>query len=285
MVLFVNGEKIEDSVIKQEIECLRPRYERFFMEMEPEKREVQLRQWSKENVIEQVLFRQYAESNCEPIPEEEIEAALEKPGRENELVVRPAEKLKKEDIATGLSAGCLTAKTKRLIKQICSKVGAPSDKEILKYYDDNKQQFAEPEQLRISHIVKHPNWQTDESAAQAIMSEAKRELDGGAAFEVVAAKYSDCPDNGGDLGYIVRGRMVEEFEDVVFNLGAGQVSDVFRTRFGFHIARVYDRKAAVSADIEQVRSRIIEQLKEQKQQAAIDVFIDELKSKAEIKEV
>jgi parvulin-like peptidyl-prolyl isomerase len=79
--------------------------------------------------------------------------------------------------------------------------------------------------------------------------------------------------------------MVEEFEDVVFNLGAGEVSDVFRTRFGFHIAKVYDRKPAVVPELEEVKGEIVDTLEKQMREEAIDEFIDGLKNKAKIEDI
>jgi parvulin-like peptidyl-prolyl isomerase len=79
--------------------------------------------------------------------------------------------------------------------------------------------------------------------------------------------------------------MVEEFEDVVFNLGLGEISDVFRTRFGFHIAKVYDRKPAAVSELKEVKGEIVETLKEQMRGKAIDEFIDGLKNKAKIEEI
>ena len=114
---------------------------------------------------------------------------------------------------------------------------------------------------------------------------AHDELKNGAVFETLIAKYSDCPDNSGDLGYITRGQMVEEFEDVVFNLGVNEVSDVFRTRFGFHIARLYDRKPAVIPALEEVKEQVVSELKEQMRNKAIDEFVDRLKSKAKIEKI
>ena len=87
------------------------------------------------------------------------------------------------------------------------------------------------------------------------------------------------------MGYVPRGQLVEEFEDVVFNLGIGEVSDIFRTRFGFHIAKVYDRKPAVVPSFEQVKPQIVSALKDKMQEKDIDDFIDQLRGKAKIEEI
>jgi len=72
---------------------------------------------------------------------------------------------------------------------------------------------------------------------------------------------------------------------VVFNLNVGEVSDVFRTRFGFHIARLYDRKPGVVPAHKEVRGHIVNEIAEQMRAKAINEFVDRLKTKAKIEEI
>ena len=284
MTLTINGQKIEDLAIQQEAERLRPDYERVFTELPPEDREKQLLEWSRENVIERVLINQQAKKTGKPIPDSELEAALAKvkeqylsKGPETvALSIEEQAKIKK-DIEMHI-------KVERLLAEVCKDVSEPSKDDILNFYNENKEQLKSAEQIKVSHIVKHMNFQTDQAAANDVIAKAQGELKQGALFEVVAAKYSDCPDNGGDLGFITRGQMVEEFEDVVFNMDVGEISDIFRTRFGFHIAKVYDRKPAAIPPFEEVKDRIVEKLKEQMRREAIEHFVDRLKSEAKIEE-
>lgn len=284
MTLIVNGEKIEDSVIQQEAERLRPGYEQAFKDMDPEKREAQLLDWSRENVIERVLINQEAKKNSDRIPQNQIDAVLAElkkryEGRQlpEELNAENEEKTK-EDIE-------LQMKVERMLQNVCKDVPEPSQEAVLKFYEENKEQLKSAEQVRVGHIVKHVSWQTDEAAAYDVIRKAQDELKNGAVFETLAQKYSDCPENGGDLGYITRGRMVEEFEDVVFNLNVGEVSDVFRTRFGFHIARLYDRKPGVVPGLEEAKGHIVNELAEQMRGKTVDEFVDQLKPKARIEEI
>jgi len=285
MALIVNGEKIEDSSIQQEVERLRPDYERVFTDQKPEEREAQLLDWSRENVIEKVLICQEAEKNGEKIPPEHVKATLAKlkeqyndPKKLYEDFNAESDEQIEKDIARQM-------RIEQRINKICENLPKPSRAAIQKYYDENQEQFKSGERARVAHIVKYVNWQTDEQTAYETMSRALEELKNGTAFETVVDKYTDCADSGGDLGFVMKGQMVEEFEDVVFNLGAGQTSDIFRTRFGFHIAKVYAREPAKVAGLEQVKDRITEILKEQIRSEAIDNFIDELKNKAKIEEV
>jgi parvulin-like peptidyl-prolyl isomerase len=284
MTLIVNGEKVEESAIKQEFERLKPHYEQAFKDQSLNEQKAQLLDWSKENVIEMVLIRQEAKTNGAPIPKDELESVLAKLKEQYADQEQFYKDFDTKDDAKIKETLEMQIKVERRLEDLCKDMPEPSQEDIVKYYDQNKEQFNSPEQIRVSHIVKHISWQTDETAAENIIKKAQDELKNGAVFETLAEKYSDCPENGGDLGYITRGQMVEEFEDVVFNLGIGQTSGIFRTRFGFHIAKLYDRKPPVLPPLKEIKADIVNTLKEQAKSKAIDDFIDKLKSKAKIEE-
>lgn len=73
----------------------------------------------------------------------------------------------------------------------------------------------------------------------------KKRIDNGESFEKLATEYSKCPSGkrGGALGSFGRGQMVKTFENAAFNLPTGQVSEPVKTEFGWHLIKVYDRKA------------------------------------------
>jgi parvulin-like peptidyl-prolyl isomerase len=280
MAIVVNGERIEDRDIEQEVQRLRPSYEQAFTEMEPAQREAQLAEWSRENVIERVLLRQEAKAGGKTVPAADIEAAL---ARLKEQYAKP------EDLYNEFGVDGddkiremieLQMKVEQTIRDIYAAAPEPSEREIAEYYEQNKEQFESGEQVRVAHIVKYVNWQTDETTASETVTRAREEIEQGAPFEAVVDKYTDCADSGGDLGYVMRGQMVEEFEDVVFNLNPGQVSGVFRSRFGFHVAKVYDRKPPTIAELKDVKKQIAETLREQKREQALGEHLDRLRSKA-----
>jgi parvulin-like peptidyl-prolyl isomerase len=284
MALIIEGERIEDSLIQQEVERLRPHYEQVFADKDPDQRDAQLLEWSRENVIERVLLKQHVSQNAEPVPSDQINTAFEQLTEQ----AGGLEQLKKqfgadseEQIKEQLE---LDMKIERTISQLCDDIDKPGKEAITDFYEQNKEQFTKPEEIRVAHIVKHIDGRVDDATAYDAIKKAHEELSSGGVFEAVALKYSDCPDNGGDLGYIARGRMVEEFEDVVFNLGQNQVSDIFQTRFGYHIAKVYDRKPQAIPQLKEVEEQIVNELKRQMADEAVDRFVDNLKSTAKIKD-
>jgi len=279
MALIVNGERIEDQEIEQEMQRLRPSYEQAFADKDPAEREVQLKDWSKENVIERVLLRQEAKKNGDPVPAADIDAAL---ARLQQRYEKPEDLYKDFNAVTDDSMKAMIEvqmRVERKINSIYAGVPEPAEGEIRACYDQNKERYTTGEQIRIAHIVKY------ERTALELVTQAHQEIQGGAPFEAVVGKYTDCPDNGGDLGYVTRGQLVEEFEDVVFHLNPGQVSDVFRTRFGFHVAKLYDRQPPALAPLTSIRGQIVDEVREQKREQALGDYLDGLRSKATIEEV
>jgi peptidyl-prolyl cis-trans isomerase C len=170
----------------------------------------------------------------------------------------------------------------QLVEGIKGQVKPLKSSEAGDYYRKNKDQFWMPELIHVAHIVRNVDDKNDEETARAAIEKAKEELDQGADFAELADRQSDCAGNGGDLGWFPRGQMVPEFEEVVFAMRRGEVSGIFRSTFGFHIARVLDRRAEGIAGFAEVRERIEGMLMAEKQQHALETFIDALKAQARI---
>jgi len=231
-----------------------------------------------------VLLRQEAKAGGLQIPPDEVDAAF---ARLKERYEKPEELYQEFNVDSDGKVKEmieLQMKVEHKISEIYASVAKPSEEEIRSYYEQNKEKFASGEQIRVAHIVKYVNWQTDEATAHETVAQAHQEITGGAPFEAVVDKYTDCADSGGDLGYVTRGQLVEEFEDMVFNLSPGQVSDVFRTRFGFHVAKVYDRRPPAIPPLKEIKDQIVEQAAEQKREQALGEYLDALRAKATVEE-
>ena len=102
--------------------------------------------------------------------------------------------------------------------------------------------------------------------AEEILKQAR----GGADFAELAKKNSEddaSAKNGGDLDYFGRGRMVPEFDTAVFAMQAGQISDLVKTQYGYHIIKLVDKKNATTRTLAEVRQQITDQLAYERAQA------------------
>ena len=141
----------------------------------------------------------------------------------------------------------------------------PTAAQIDAFYNENLQQFSNPEQVHALHIL----LKTEGKDAAAVRKQAEtvlKEARGGADFAALARKYSEdegSKGSGGDLNFFGRGSMVKPFEDAAFALAPGQISDLVQTDYGFHVIKVLEKRAAGQRPLAEVRDQIAEQLKGQ----------------------
>jgi peptidyl-prolyl cis-trans isomerase D len=136
-------------------------------------------------------------------------------------------------------------------------------------YNSNSQQYETPEQVRASHILLKTEGK-DDATVKAKAEELLKKAKAGADFAELAKANSEdeaSAKNGGDLDYFGRGRMVPEFDQVAFALQPGQISDVVKTQYGYHIIKTTDRKAATTRPLAEVRQQLSDQLSYERAQA------------------
>jgi len=275
MALFVNGQEISKEEVEAEKERLRSQHDKVFAEMEEKARDHQLCQWCRENVIERVLMVQAAQQRTPDIPEDHITNAYQHLLSQNPAITGADKDSTLADIKTQLQV-------ENLAQQITSFLPEPTEDQIEKFYNENIEQFTIPQTIHAAHIVFHPSQEITPDEQKEKLTDILSDISFGVDFAEIAAKVSDCGDDGGDLGYFARGKMVPEFEDVVFNMEVGQVSDVFQTEFGFHIARVLDKKSPIPCELKYAREIITKQLQQHAGEEAIAAFLDMQKAKAKI---
>lgn len=286
MTLYVNGEKVEDAVVEAEIARLRPSYQQAFKEQPENEQNQQLAAWSRENIIETVLFRQEAQKAFPEIADEEVQGVLtgllQQEGEmgpiRQQLEAGPAEQAK---LCQAVAA---QLQQEKFSQQITAGIAPPSDKQVRQYYQSHLDRFTMPEMAHVSHIVKHADSETDAEQMRSQMQDILDKLNNGTPFEQLACENSDCPDRAGDLGFFARGKMVPAFEEVAFNLAPGAHSDIFETEFGLHIAKVHEKRPAMPCPLEQVQEGIVRELDQQAKEKAIEQFLDAQKEKAVIEE-
>lgn len=175
---------------------------------------------------------------------------------------------------------------KMLEKEVESKVSI-SAAEIKKFYADNPDYFKTKDSVKASHIL----IKAEENADEKTVAEARKKIDAilaelkkGGDFAKIAQEKSEGPSGpkGGDLGYFGKGQMVKPFEEAVYKLKVGEVSDVVKTQFGFHVIKLVDIKKAGATPLSEVEESIKMFLKRQKGEEVFREFVAKLRSSASI---
>lgn len=150
------------------------------------------------------------------------------------------------------------------------------------YYDINEEEFTRPEQVQARHILLKVPSNASEEREAAIRTEAEallQQLRDGADFAELAQEHSEdtvSAEKGGDLGLFPRGQMVAPFDEAVFALEVGALSEPVRTTFGFHIIRLDDKVEAGKKSLDDVKEDITGKLRQEREQEAALAFVDDI---------
>ena len=143
------------------------------------------------------------------------------------------------------------------------------DADVEAFYTQNKAQYSTEGRVRASHILLKTEGKDDatvKAKAEALLAQAKAPNADFAALAKANSEDEGSAVNGGDLNYFGKGQMVPEFEAAAFSLKPGQISDLVKTTFGYHIIKVVDSQPETVRPVADVKPEIIEQLKWQKAQ-------------------
>jgi foldase protein PrsA len=172
----------------------------------------------------------------------------------------------KEDIETNIKIEKLMAEDIEI-----------TEDEVESYYKENKSNFDTPESIEVSHILVE-----DKETAQEILDKLKSGED----FAELAKEYSTdtaTAEKGGELGFITSGEMVEEFEKAAFALKVGEISDIVKTDYGYHIIKATDYKEAKESTYEDSKELAKEAALAEKISSEYSTWVQELKTKYDIK--
>jgi hypothetical protein len=276
MQITVNGETIEAAALEREKETARREHADWT--------EAQVNERARDAVVEWALIRQEAERFAPEPPADEVEAEFKKlcdshggkPEffRRYNLVGRDEQRIR-TDLARQL-------RTNRFLADLTRNVPGPDEAAIAAYFAEHAAEFVEPEQLHAAHIVRHPRTPEDAEKAYAELLQLRPRLLAGEKFMEVAQKESECNDTSPDLGFFPRGQMVPEFEAVVFSMNIGEISPIFQTQFGYHIATVFERKAARPKSLDECRAEIAERLHHDLKNDSIGHWVDAKKSVTQV---
>ncbi len=287
-VATVNGKPISAEEFNRELENIKMRFSSSGQVLNKAQL-MALKARVLENLINRELLYQESMKKGIKVSKEEVEAKMK------EVRARfPTEEQFKAALArAGMTEETLRLQLERALaidkyvkKEFGSRVKV-TEEDAKKFYDEHPEQFAEPEQVRASHIlVKVPSG-ADKAQKEKALKKIKKiqeRAKKGEDFAKLAKEYSEGPSakRGGDLGFFPRGRMVKSFEDAAFGLKTGNISDIVETQFGYHIIKVTGKKKAGKIPFEKIKDRLVEFLKDQKVRQEVVAHLNTLKKQAKI---
>jgi len=160
------------------------------------------------------------------------------------------------------------------LEDTLSKRGDVSDTEIQRYYVEHKELFTEPEEIKFRQIIVE---------SEPVLQDVLVKLSRGESFEKLASTYNvgKYREDGGNFGTIRRGQLspvLAQFEEAAFSLrNKGEISEVIKTPFGYHIIRLDDKRGTALKPLGLVKERIRHVLESEKKQAARTAFVKEAK--------
>ena len=285
----VNGQNITEEAVQFEMERLVRFYTENGIPEDQIKAELpELVKRATEQAVGTRLLMDEASKRSVDISEDEIEAELNKVveqvgGVDAFKAALAQQKIDEASFREQLKQG---RRVDKLIQEAIKSVCDPTEDEHKKHYGEHKDDFNKSERVLAQHILISPDGTEESSKAQARekIVEIRERVAGGKKFSDEAAAHSMCPSGkeGGSLGWFGRGMMVPEFDNAVFSMNVGDVSDVVETQFGFHLICKTDQEEASEASYEDSRDKILEMLRHSKRGEAMTAFVDTLKAAAKI---
>lgn len=161
-------------------------------------------------------------------------------------------------------------------------IRSPSGFHIIKLLDKRLGKPHVVTQTKARHILIKPDALTSDDAARQEIMTLKKQIQDGADFDQLAQEYSDdkgSASHGGDLGWITPGMMVAEFEQTMDSLKPGELSEPVKSRFGWHLIQVLDRRQVDDTDTFN-RNQIRQQVFQRKVEDAYEIWLQRLRSEA-----
>ncbi len=174
-----------------------------------------------------------------------------------------------------------------LIEQKISPSIQVSDEEVASFYADHPEMFANDAQVHARHIITAATEDADAATVAAAAAKAKKAREralAGEDFAELAREMSEGPSapTGGDLGFVTREQMVQAFADAAFALEPGQISEVVRSNFGFHVIKVEEKRPAGTLPLDEVSDDLQAMLVQQRIGQEVGKMVEALVDKGTI---
>jgi parvulin-like peptidyl-prolyl isomerase len=287
MALIINGQTISDEQIWEEMDNLKNAAADGPNPPNCCEQDEEYNGYAKDNIIARVLLSEEAKRQGIAIPDSEVEQAFtdlktEAGGDEQFYINFNTSEEEEPAFKASMATNLLV---QQVLDQAVSHLSDPTDEQIQDYYNENIEGYSTDEQVRASHILKSLDHGGDTNEIFKQLCDLRKQILQGEDFAKLADEHSDKPGDGGDLGYFASGELLPEFEAICFSMDEGDISPVFISQFGYHIAKVTGFKDAQPIPFDEIKTDVKEHCQDYQKNQAMRKLIDQLKAKATIEEV
>ena len=155
-------------------------------------------------------------------------------------------------------------------------------------YQAKPDEFNQPEQAHVRHILIAVKDPSEDAAAKAKAEDLLKQVRAGGDFAELAKTHSADPGSaakGGDLGFFGKGRMVPEFDNAAFQLKKpGEVADLIKTQFGYHVLQLVEMKPAGRQSFDEVKDALVAKVRQTEQQKGRETLARQLEATVKLDE-
>lgn len=292
MTLRVNGEPIADQVVLTELQRLIRFYSEHLPKAEIGRQMPALLKKAREQAVgAKLLLDEARRRNTQVSPEEvdkRLNQMMEEAGGEDRLAaLLEKQKVTLDQLRVGIVQG---RQIDRLVAEITRLVPEPEEEEVRDWYETHPTDFQSPPRAQARHILLKPasDAPLDREVAASRLMELREQALAGAEFGDLAAAFSECPSGkstGGSLGWITPGVSLPEFDEVLFSIKPGEISEVVQTPLGLHlIQKTAEEPGGERVDFEEIQTQIRDLMIHTRKGETLARVVEQLKSRAVIED-
>lgn len=285
MAFIINGATIGDEVFEEEFESLKDHYQRLG-EVVCCDRDVELRSYARDNVVNRTLLEQESVERFGDIDEAEVLAKFdglisEHGGEQNFYDNTGFNRGDRGQILGKIKSSLIVD---RLIEAEVKVPDHATEDELEVYYRQNLERYLTQEEVRVSQIFIEPSSHEAAREAYLALRTVRKELLAGKDFDEAAREHGSDEERDIDLGFMKQGQTMPEVEAITFSMEIGEISPIVATHYGFHLFKVTDRKDPAPIPRSEVPDLEERYLAERRALGIADL-IDRLKLEGSVEEI
>jgi hypothetical protein len=276
-ITFVNNEPLDPAALEQEFQAIKAHYESLGS-MSCCDRDDEFQGYALDHVMARVLLHQEADRLQLAVTDEDLDGGLnalyaQHGGKEQFYLNTSMSPSHEPEVRQDLVHSMRVEKT---LRSLIGEVPSPTEDQVRAFYEAHQQDYLTQEEASALHLYKKVDRTEDRLAVYDEIRRLRELIRAGEDFATVAAAHTDKEDKLVDLGWFKPNDFNDEFGVIIFSLEVGELSPVFASYFGFHLALCTGRKRPevkpYSEVQEDVRSRVIAEDQQARSQAAVETL-------------